>query len=1044
MPKPFYSCIITRFIWICCIFHGLEGENIYAQAISFSHINASMGLSGNNVTCVTTDKNGLLWIGTAEGLNIYDGYKVGLFGSVTHPQLYSGFINALLCDSRNRIWVGTSEGLSCIDTNRVINEITFPGSDFVLNIFSLSTNDIIVFTKKGFYKIKAGANPTISSSWVLLKWITVQEVMGKENSTIRDIVQLGNNKYLFFVTDNTFIIDFTNEKKLLNLVIPDGCSGCSINDTTILVGTQAGKLFKINTVNNKISKEYVPVPEEQKVHLSNIVKLRTLLPGTVIITSYFGGYYILNLSSDKLVQHKHDPLNELSIGENRTGNIFYESNGYLFVTSINSGLNVSNLNNYKVSSIPVFADEGRNLFDGYINDIAEGKQNDLWLAAFDKIIYWNRQTNAIKFMPYYKYVNSTGKTALEIKSICRDSLGKIWVSIYDEGIAILNQATGQYKIVTHRDSSGNVSALASAYIHDLFADSKGKIWACSGTGVFKIDAVTMAIDTLLNDPLLKSLAGKRIFKIWCDNKNRFWLASDGAGVFCYDQHNVTLKNYTQADGLASNTCYCFTEDSMGNIYFATAGGLTVLKTDGSIKKFDEKDGIRSGACNGLLTDAAGHIWLLNRNNLLVRFDPENNTFKYFGSEAGFSIYGYRRNSFLKAANGEFFWGSNRGLSFFYPERFDTAVSSFRLSVQKLLLADTTYLFSNTEAIDLSYAQNSVNFYFTAINLSGSKNIYYQYMLQGYDNTWVKGIDITSAKYNSLAAGNYTFLVRASEDGVNWISSSNLVHLHISGPFWKTWWFITGSLLLIAISIYYYTARRIKMREERELLKLNYQKQMAAMEMKTLRAQMNPHFIFNSLNSIDTFILKNESDNASDYLDKFSRLVRLILDNSRSEWVLLESELKALELYIELESVRFENVFTYVISVDPSVAASSVVVPPLIIQPYVENAIWHGLMHRKMPGGQISITISKNKDNLQIEVLDNGVGREVATKLKGKKNELHKSHGMQITAERLSVVNDIYHVNAGVNVTDLYNENNESTGTKVVVTINYKTNADYNH
>lgn len=98
----------------------------------------------------------------------------------------------------------------------------------------------------------------------------------------------------------------------------------------------------------------------------------------------------------------------------------------------------------------------------------------------------------------------------------------------------------------------------------------------------------------------------------------------------------------------------------------------------------------------------------------------------------------------------------------------------------------------------------------------------------------------------------------------------------------------------------------------------------------------------------------------------------------------------------------------------------------------------------MPGGQISITISKNKDNLQIEVLDNGVGREVATKLKGKKNELHKSHGMQITAERLSVVNDIYHVNAGVNVTDLYNENNESTGTKVVVTINYKTNADYNH
>ena len=321
---------------------------------------------------------------------------------------------------------------------------------------------------------------------------------------------------------------------------------------------------------------------------------------------------------------------------------------------------------------------------------------------------------------------------------------------------------------------------------------------------------------------------------------------------------------------------------------------------------------------------------------------------------------------------------------------------------------------------------------------------YYYRLEGVDKDWLPADQDQAAHYNQLQNGDYRFMVKCiNRDG---LVSDKITFLLISvkPPFWKTWWFYLLSILLIALLVLFIFKKLAERRKEKELLKMNYQKQIAAMEMKTLRAQMNPHFIFNSLNSIDTFILKNESDNASDYLDKFSRLVRLILDNSRSEWVLLESELKALELYIELESVRFENAFSYTINIDPSVSPSSVMLPPLIIQPYVENAIWHGLMHRKEPGSRISITISKKEDNLQIEISDNGVGREAASKLKGKKNELHKSHGMKITAERLSVVNDIYHVNAGVIVTDMLNDLGGSAGTKVVLTINYRTNANNNH
>ena len=213
-------------------------------------------------------------------------------------------------------------------------------------------------------------------------------------------------------------------------------------------------------------------------------------------------------------------------------------------------------------------------------------------------------------------------------------------------------------------------------------------------------------------------------------------------------------------------------------------------------------------------------------------------------------------------------------------------------------------------------------------------------------------------------------------------------------------------------------------------------------MSSLRAQMNPHFMFNSLNSINNFILKNDADNASGYLTKFSRLMRLILDNSRSEWVLLENELKALQLYIELEALRFDNAFSYSLEVTQDVDTQTVKVPPLIIQPYVENAIWHGLMHRKEPDGRIDIKLWKNNGVLYIEIEDNGVGRDEAKRLKSKTAVKQKSHGMKITEQRIEVVNKIYNVDAGITITDL-NDKAGNTGTSVLISFKYKTHDSNN-
>jgi LytS/YehU family sensor histidine kinase len=173
-------------------------------------------------------------------------------------------------------------------------------------------------------------------------------------------------------------------------------------------------------------------------------------------------------------------------------------------------------------------------------------------------------------------------------------------------------------------------------------------------------------------------------------------------------------------------------------------------------------------------------------------------------------------------------------------------------------------------------------------------------------------------------------------------------------------------------------------------------------MQALRAQMNPHFIFNSLNSINMFILENNKLQASEYLSKFSRLVRLILQNSQEAFIPLERELEALQLYLELESLRFVNKFEYKIAVADNVDPTMLKVPPLIIQPYVENAIWHGLMHTKEKG-HLEIELYQQKEILFCKITDDGIGRKRAAELKSKSASIHKSMGMRITADRIAML-----------------------------------------
>ncbi len=218
------------------------------------------------------------------------------------------------------------------------------------------------------------------------------------------------------------------------------------------------------------------------------------------------------------------------------------------------------------------------------------------------------------------------------------------------------------------------------------------------------------------------------------------------------------------------------------------------------------------------------------------------------------------------------------------------------------------------------------------------------------------------------------------------------------------------------------------------LETEFEQKLADTEMTALRAQMNPHFIFNCLNSIKLYTLDNEADKASDYLTKFSRLIRLVLENSRSEMVPLQNELEALRLYLELEAMRFKQKVQFSIHVAPTIDQRFLCIPPLLLQPYVENAIWHGLMH-KFDGGTVTVAVSQPQDNLlYIEITDDGVGRERARELKSKSADRHKSFGMQVTADRIRMINQLYNIQTQAQVVDLVDSFGDPCGTKVMLTI----------
>jgi anti-sigma regulatory factor (Ser/Thr protein kinase) len=342
---------------------------------------------------------------------------------------------------------------------------------------------------------------------------------------------------------------------------------------------------------------------------------------------------------------------------------------------------------------------------------------------------------------------------------------------------------------------------------------------------------------------------------------------------------------------------------------------------------------------------------------------------------------------------------------------------------------------NGSPLRLNYQQNFFSIGFSAQAFTMAKDVRLKYRLKEFDD-WTEVTGRRFANYTNVPGGDYVFQLQAANNEGVWNEKMLEFPVHIATPWWLTWWFRTGAVLLITGLIYWLYRYRISQVKKKEKLRTQYEKKLANVEMTALLAQMNPHFLFNSLNSIDSYIIKNESGKASEYLNNFARLMRLILQNSRSNYTSLKDEIEALDLYLQMEGLRFKDKFQYEIKIADGMDICSITIPPMLIQPYVENAIWHGLMHKNEgAAGKVEIIINQNDNKLVCVVQDNGIGREKAAEIKAQKPGNHKrSMGMQITKDRIDMINKLYNTNTSVQIFDLKDMDGNSAGTKVVLTI----------
>jgi ligand-binding sensor domain-containing protein len=706
--------------------------------------------------------------------------------------------------------------------------------------------------------------------------------------------------------------------------------------------------------------------------------------------------------------------------------------------------------------------------------------NGLWIGNYKKGVSYYPKGNLNK--PPFHFL-----TANSVSGIMKDHEGGYWFSTLDKGVFYLRDMrikhhsqlkntnvtciTGSEGVIYAGTDNSEILVLkgnsiqtiplplANSYVHQITKSKTNDLIIATNSGFGSLS---------LSDGkfrlIKKQISGS--FFLQSKNSTHFWLVN--VRVLC-ELQPIGKNDYRLITYTAPYRINALAEDSKGKLWVGTENGLYYLQDGRFILQRDQNTMLTSKikhlawkneVCwlatkeHGLLIRRKGKVYQINESsglpsNICLSLLPENATTAWVGTNNGVSkisvaswhpfriklkSYSTKNGLTTNAANelykekGILYIACSRGITWFK----DGTISSNKVKPPIHITGITVNNHRQPllPSYCFAYDQNNLLIRYIGLSFKNDGQTNYAYRLKGVDDSW-KRTTLNKLNFIGLPYGNYVFEVKAMNNDGLWNQHPARLVFEIQPPFWHTWWFRIFTAMALVGTVYWYIRYRINVLEKRASEKERLYKKATEMEMRFLSAQMNPHFTFNAMNSIQHYMLDNEPRKAQQYLAKYSRLIRKVLENSMHEFVSLHAELELLTLYMDMEILRFTEKFEVEIDIDPRLNTTEVYIPPMLIQPYIENAIWHGIFQKKQGNGKIGLFISLEDNHLKCVIEDNGIGRKHSGALQSTTKD-HQSFGMTITQERLKQLQSHIHLAIAPVISDITNENGECIGTRVVV------------
>ncbi|MCB0557793.1 MAG: histidine kinase [Lewinellaceae bacterium] len=1012
-------------------------------------LNEDNGLPSNYVSSAVPDEQGFIWLGTANGLVRFDGSEVKIFQKTEgdSASLADNMVNNLLFDSEGQLWIGTDAGVSVMDTKqgsfRNFDGLTVDG-------LPAGRINVLFEDSHGYLWMGSGPGGLCRYSHCIDQFETFR-LHGGEGANEVDVVRI-----------NT-VLD-----------IQPGLEG----DSVLWLATLGG-LVRFNTEAQQQRAYAFSSPEAEWQHGFNSMRKVCVHPNGKIYIGGWGGAGVFDPAT-KQFQHLDFPGTDghRSIARRAVLSLLPVGPSELWIT-YNRGLVVLGLDELAPRQI-YYNQREEEITYGVSRIDGQGR---MWAPTEWGFFLFNplRNQGELREFPVpddelYYITNGVEES--------KDGRFLYLAVIQGEGLYILDRHTGQWSIVRaapsfydsqggfpaqkiHRLKNGRILLVGTneffyfleeerrlehiplpfpdkaPFFRSLVEGEEGVVWAGSRRrGLFRVN---LAEGTVRHFERELQEAGDANRSTWIENlfrdsQGNIWIrTASGFSVFLSAEDEIINFPTAGADGSKQSQSFAnvggFAEDNHGRLWVAGGTeGLGVVNLDrpekGIVRKYTSKEGLKCEQVQNVICDKSGMLWL-NSGRGLVRFNPATLESELFGP--GYGIPVKNANSFSLLASGELTIGTRKGIYFFHPDSLRANPEHPVPYLTSFKVFDEEKSLPTEREMRLSYRQNFFSFEFSAISYNLPEQNTFAYQLVGVDPDWVFAGKRRFASYTNIPGGRYQFRVKAANNEGVWNEQAYMLDIFITTPWWRSWWFWLSLGLFLLLDTVFFVRWRIAQVRKKEAMKADFDRRLANVELNALRAQMNPHFIFNCLNSIDYYILKNDTDKASDYLNRFSRLIRLILQNSRSEYINLKDELELLKLYIEMESLRFEQQFDYAVKIGRGLNLEDIEIPPMLLQPYVENAIWHGLVH-KDGRGRLDLAITRQNGFLYCVIEDNGIGREEALRLRSKTATRRKSMGMAITKDRINMINRLYKVDTSVEVIDLKDDKGQARGTRVEVRI----------